>query len=108
MSFIFLNVPILSGPGPGFDCLTIDHREMMTANTAHSGKNLGSTMSVRVLPRYNCNSRCKFFKVTCKSCNSLFQVSASDVSRKKSQDDDSQQGTQWEKSMIYNVCQSAA
>ena len=22
MSFIFLNVPILSGPGPGFDCLT--------------------------------------------------------------------------------------
>ena len=31
MSSIFLNAPILSGPGPGFDCLTIDHREMKTA-----------------------------------------------------------------------------
>ena len=31
MSFIFLNAPILSAPGPGFDCPTIDHREMKTA-----------------------------------------------------------------------------
>ena len=30
MSFILLNVPILSGPGPGFDCLTINHHEMST------------------------------------------------------------------------------
>ena len=72
----------------------------MTANRAHSGRNLRSMMFVRVLRRNNCNSRCKFFKVTCKSYNSHLQVSVSHVNRKKSQDDDRQQGTQWEKSTM--------
>ena len=82
--------------------------EMMTANRAHSGKNLRSMMFVRVLRRNNCNSRCNFFKVPCESYDSHLKVRVNHLNRKKSQDDDSQQEKQWEKSTIYNVCQSAA